>query len=399
MALEIRTPPHLLSELRAVQEGPAGEAVLQALRVALEQRLQPSAGAAQSWTLEEALAVLDPQERTIHLFAALRLLEGAQPGQSRLGYSHLAEEDAVRIDQQLLLEFARTEVTQVEEPRGAATSRRPTVTQNAMGLLGPNGPLPYTWTEFAHDLAHSAYRAERDGSFVAWLNVIQRRQIAFLYRAWSDSVAVVGADRAQQSHPLSDRLRALAGLALAGTHARDSVNPAFKSAFAAVLSRRVRSPQPLEAMLGDYFELPVRVEEFVPRWLGIPRGQRTALGVQFTRLGEDAVAGDRVWDCATKFRICVGPMDLARYRDFLPHGSAYAELGDLVALYAGPEFEWDLVPILQRAEVPYSWLGNQGLLLGWSSWLGVRYDATDAADLNLPMAPDFGDRAPRGLPA
>jgi hypothetical protein len=52
-----------------------------------------------------------------------------------------------------------------------------------------------------------------------------------------------------------------------------------------------------------------------------------------------------------------------------------------------------VVPVLQSTEVPYSWLGNQGLLLGWSSWLGVRYDARDAADLHLHMAPNLKPRS------
>jgi predicted component of type VI protein secretion system len=58
-------------------------------------------------------------------------------------------------------------------------------------------------------------------------------------------------------------------------------------------------------------------------------------------------------------------------------------------LYAGPEWEWELVPLLRHDEVPYSWIGNEGLLLGWSSWLGVRYERTDADDLRLGMSPLF----------
>jgi type VI secretion system protein ImpH len=242
-------------------------------------------------------------------------------------------------------------------------------------------------------LAHSSYRSERDSSFLAWINVIQRRQIGLLYRAWSDSQAIVGVDRPNQPHPLADRLRALAGLELADSNHRDRIAPGFKMAFAAVLSRRVRSPQPLAAMLSYHFNTKVRVEEFVARWLDIPLDQRTRLGLQFNKLGEDAVAGDRVWDCSTRFRIFVGPLPLERYRQFLPQGSAYAELTDLVSLYAGVEYEWDLVPVMQASEVPYSWLGNEGLLLGWSSWLGVRYDTSDAGDLNLHMAPNFANRS------
>ena len=399
MANEIRSPSDVLSDmLGAIAASDAGPAVLGALRASVMRRMQLVKSLPQPWTVANALAALDPNDdNVIELFAALRLLEGAQPDRARLGYSLLAEEDPVRLDQALLLEFARTEITRLEESRGAATSHRAVLEQTAIGLLGPNGALPYSWTEHAHELSRSAYRQQRDSSFIAWINVLQRRQIGLLYRAWSDSQSVVGMDRPSQPHPLGDRLRALAGLELADANTRDHIAPGFKMAFAAVLSRRVRSPQPLAAMLAYHFDAPVRVEEFVARWLDIPVDQRTRVGVQFNRLGHDAVAGARVWDCATRFRLYIGPLSLARYRDFLPHGHAYAELADLVTLYAGVEYEWDLVPILEAPQVPYSWLGNEGLLLGWSSWLGVRYDTTDAADLNLHMAPNFHPKPEPGL--
>lgn len=393
MAIAVRTPTDVLTELRSVADGPAGAAVLDALKVALTHRGEVTPRSPASWTLAQALEALDTETMDIELFAALRLLQAVQPDRRRLGYSHIADEDPVRIDQELRLDFAPAEVSKVEDARGAATTGRPTVTQAAVGLLGPNGALPYTWTEYAHDLIHSPYRSQRDSSFLALINVVQRRQLAFLYRAWHDSEAIAGVDRPDEAHPIADRLRALAGLALADSAMRDSVAPHFKAAFGAALSHRVRSPAALGAMLAHYFEAPVRVEEFVARWLDIPTPQRTTLGRQFTTLGEDAVAGARVWDCATCFRIYVGPLNLQRYRAFLPHGEAYAQLTDLVGLYAGVEFEWELVPVLQSSEVPYSWLGNQGLLLGWSAWLGVRYDAREAADLHLPMAPNLKPRS------
>jgi len=389
MAHEVRTSPQFLSALQTLAASPHGAVVFNALRVSLDQRVNVVCQEPEQWSLDEALNALNTAKHDLELFAALRLLESVQPQKSRLGYSRLAEEDPVRIDQALLLEFASSEVTQVEASRGTATSHRPRVEQAATGLLGPNGALPYTWTEHAYDLANSTYRSERDGSFLAWINVVQRRQISFLYRAWSDSEAIVGVDRPNQSHPLADRLRALAGLELADTNARDSIAPGFKMAFAAVLSRRVRSPQPLAAMLSYHFDTKVRVEEFAAHWLDIPSDQRTCLGVQFNRLGEDAIVGARVWNCSNRFRIFVGPLSLERYRQFLPQGVAYAELADLVTLYVGVEYEWDLVPVLEADQVPYSWLGNEGLLLGWSSWLGVRFDTSDAGDLNLQMRPNF----------
>ena len=382
---------------RLLRRADAG-VVLAILQSQVRARQDQPFKAPEPWTLDQALQALNREDVHLTLFGAMRLLQGVQPAKARLGYSRRAEDDPVRIDQALLLAFAEREVEEVVRPHAGRASGRPVLTQWALGLLGPHGALPLSWTQHAHDLEHASHQTARDRSFTAFLNVLQRRQFAMLYRAWSDTQAVTGVDALPAPHPLADRLRALAGLAHGGLAKRDGLDEGFKLAFAAVLSRRVRSPQPLAAMLARHFECPVRIEEFCARWLDIPRDQRTRLGVAFSKLGTDAVAGARVWDCANRFRILVGPCSLARYREFLPRGRAHRELHDLVVLYAGPEWEWELVPLLQREEVPYSWMGNEGLLLGWSSWLGVRYDTADADDLRLGMSPRLAASAQPGQP-
>ena len=395
MAPEIRTPPGFLTALQAVVGAAHGDAVLDALSVEMTRRRELPDAPPEAWTLPEALDELAAHPHRVSLFGAIRLLQGAQPDKSALGYSRRAEDDAVRIDQTLLLGFAASEVDAVtpspQDPQG-----RPRLRQSAIGLLGPNGALPFRWTEHAHDLVNTEYRSQRDVSFHAWLNVVQRRQVALLYRAWSDAQAVTGADRPGQAHPIADRLRALGGVLLRGLRDRDGIDDGFKMAFAATLSRRVRNPGPLASMLASYFDIPARIEEHAAHWLEIPVDQRSALGVRFTTLGDDAIAGSRVWDSSTRFRIIVGPLTLEAYRRFLPNGASYAQLRDMVSLYVGAEYEWELVPVLERHEVPYSWAGNPGLLLGWSSWLGVRYDDVDARDLVLPMTPRLGSAALAG---
>ena len=396
MAPEIRTPPGFLTALQAVIDAAHGSAVLDALGVEMARRREMSGEPPQAWTLPAALDELAARPHATSLFGAIRLLQGAQPTKAALGYSRRAEDDAVRIDQTLLLGFAASEVDSVmSAPLGpTGPLGRPRLQQSAVGLLGPNGALPFRWTEHAHDLANTEYRSQRDVSFHAWLNVMQRRQIALLYRAWSDAQAVTGGDRPSQAHPIADRLRALGGVLLRGLRDRDGIDDGFKMAFAATLSRRVRNPGPLASMLSLYFETPVRIEEFAAHWLEIPADQRSGLGVRFTTLGENAIAGTRVWDSSTRFRIIVGPLTLEAYRRFLPNGQSYAELRDMVSLYVGAEYEWELLPVHERREVPYSWAGNPGLLLGWSSWLGVRYEDVDARDLVLPMTPRLSGAAP-----
>jgi type VI secretion system protein ImpH len=391
MADEIRTPPEFLTALQALFDAKHGAAVFAALAVELQSRQDLDHGPAPPWTLASALAELNVPERDGGLFGALRLLEGAQPDKRALGYSTRAEDEAVRIDQTLLLGFAAREVDGVEAAAGAQS--RPRLAQSAIGLLGPNGPLPFRWTEHAHSLINSEYRSQSDPSFHAWLNVIQRRQIALLYRAWSDAQAVTAADRPGGSHPIADRLQALAGLALSGLRDRDGIADGFKMAFAAVFSRRVRNPGPLGMMLSVYFDTPVCIEEFAPHWMDIPEDQHSVLGLRFMTLGGDAIAGMRVWDATTRFRIVVGPLSMDAYRRFLPSGQAYAELRDLVSLYVGAEYQWELVPVLVRGAVPFSWIGNPEWLLGWSSWLGVRYKDVDGRDLVLHMTPRLGPDA------
>ena len=386
MANTIRTPTELLiALLRDVTNAQYGPALLDALGSGMAARQSLIQHTAVPWTLKDAIQALESAPHGATLFGAIRLLQGAQPTKESPGYSVRSEDDGVRLDQTLLLGFAPGDVDLVK-----ADSGRPILRQSAFGLLGPNGALPYRWTEHAHDLAQGASIGERDLSFLAWLNVVQRRQTALFYRAWSDAQAVAAADRTDRRHPIADRLRALAGVSLPGLQQRDSIDDAFKMAFAAVLSRRVRNPVPLASMVALYFGAGVRIEEFAPHWLDIPPDQRSRLGMAFATLGEDAVVGTRLWDLCTRFRILVGPLSLERYHRFLPGRDDYEHLGDIVSLYVGVEFEWVLVPILHRDSVPISWLGNTGLLLGWSSWLGVRSkdaEEIDAQDLMLAMSP------------
>lgn len=388
----LRSPPEFLSALRTVLQRPDASAFVDALAVVLSERqlnaAAPPPPPPQAWELDEVISVLTDPDQPVDLFGALRLLHGVQSNKPMLGYGHHAQEDPIRIDQALLMEFAREEIVEVEPEAGVY--KRPRVEQTAVGLLGPNGALPYAWTEFAHQLSFPPQGEPGDASFVAWINVLQRRHLGLLYRAWSDTQAVVGMDRPDRPHPLADRLRALAGLAYGSLHQRDGIAPGFKMAFAAVLSRRVRNPQPLAEMLVCHFDIPFRIEEFAARWLPIPANQRTSLGIRFSGLGQDAVLGDRVWDCTTRFRIVAGPMTLPRYRDFLPGGLAHTELIDLVTHYAGIEFDWELQLVLQHPEVPACILGTEAPRLGWTSWLGLRQNERDADDLRMSMLPKLG---------
>ena len=62
---------------------------------------------------------------------------------------------------------------------------------------------------------------------------------------------------------------------------------------------------------------------------------------------------------------------MKKFNSFLPVGSAYQPLTEMVRLLAGLEFEYDVQLSLKRDEVPFFVLGSDpnGARLGWTSWL------------------------------
>ncbi len=110
--------------------------------------------------------------------------------------------------------------------------------------------------------------------------------------------------------------------------------------------------------------------------------ERTYLNRDGAVLGSGAVLGRRVWDRQNKFRVQLGPLNLKQYESYLPGGLRLRQLTDWVRLYLCFELDWDVRLKLRKNEVPALKLGR-GSRLGWTTWLGVRRQETDADDLCL----------------
>lgn len=245
------------------------------------------------------------------------------------------------------------------------------------GLLGPNGPLPLHLTEFAHGRSLNA----GDHTLVRFLDIFHHRFLELFYRAWAQAQPTVSLDR-----PRDDRFSfytgSLFGLGETSLRERDAVNDFAKLYFSGLLARPVRNRDGLVALLSGFFRLPVSVEEFTGHWMRLQEEDRTRLGRESATLGKGAVLGSRVWDCQHKFRIRLGPLDLAQYESFLPGGSALTQLVAWVRQYLCFELEWDVRLILKREQVPKTRLGKFGRL-GWTTWLGDYRRPVEAADLTL----------------
>lgn len=312
-------------------------------------------------------------------FQALRLIECAHPDKPRIGQSRRAREDVLRLGQQASLGFAPAALAEFRL-RG---DRLPLLLVHCLGLFGPNGPLPLHLTEYAREREHNA----GDPTFARFADVFHNRMLALFYRAWAAAQPTVSHDR-DEGDRFADYLASLLGMGTPALRKRDALPDAARLHFAGLLANQARSADGLRMILGEFLRLPVRIVEFVGHWLHLPREDRTRIGLNEGNcaLGESTVLGARVFGMQHKFRIEIGPVGFADYRKLLPGGVRLAQIVAWVRSYAGDVPAWDLRVVLKKDEVPPLALGG-GASLGWTSWLGTRRSAADAADLVLTPQP------------
>ena len=80
------------------------------------------------------------------------------------------------------------------------------------------------------------------------------------------------------------------------------------------------------------------------------------------------MAGQRVWDVQSKFRLRVGPIGYEEFRRLMPSGDRLLPLCQFVRTYAGPEWDFDVQLVLRRREVPECRLDGNARL-GWNIWV------------------------------
>lgn len=303
----------------------------------------------------------------------------ATPLRPRLGKSQRLQDDPVRFSQEPSLAFAPSTVAAVETIRDSAAVR---LYVNFLGLLGPNGPLPLHLTEYARDRE----RNHDDPTLARFLDLFNHRMVSLFYRAWASSRKDVSYER-----PAEDRFSAwiasLAGLGMDSLRGRDATPDEAKLFFAGHLLSPTRHAQGLESLLGRYFQMPARIQQFVGQWMDLPEEARCRLGKdpRSGTLGVSAIAGSRIWECQQKFLVRFGPMGLREYERMLPGGASQQRLAAWVRNYIGFELSCDVQLILRKEEVPKTQLGGYGRL-GWSTWLASKPFTKDVDSLVLTKA-------------
>jgi type VI secretion system protein ImpH len=315
-------------------------------------------------------------------YAVLRRVEALHADRPRLGKALRPRDEPLRLGQDAELDFA---VASISSFRINAAGL-PRLGQRFFGLFGPMGPLPLHLSEYVRERE----RHHADPALARFADTFHHRALLLFYRAWAQSQPAVHLDR-RSDDAFSRWTGAVAGLAQPEFEQADSITPDAKRHCAAILARSTRTAEGMTKLLQGWFNVPVRLESYVGHWLPAREEDRTRL-VRRNHpqprnvLGHSAVAGDRVWDRQHKFRLHLGPLTLAQYRQFLPGQRSITELRDWVRQYVGLGLAFDVVAHLRGAQVARLRLGRRAatpVQLGWTSWLGQRRAHGDRSDLRL----------------
>jgi type VI secretion system protein ImpH len=321
-------------------------------------------------------AELERNAARMDFFQVLRLIENAHPALPRIGASLRPRDDAVRLGQEPSLSFQGTALARYLRTGADARAR---LAVNFFGLLGANGPMPTHLTEYVRDrLRHGG-----DPTLLAFLDVFHHRMLSLFYRARANAEPVISLDRADGDR-FSSFVGSMFGIGAPSLRERDEIGDFAKLHFAGLLAKRTRPASGLATILREYFQLPLRIEQFIGHWMALPVEVQSRIGLagEDGRLGGSLVLGRRVWDSQNRFRIVIGPVGYDDYRRFMPGGESLKRLLAWVRMYCGLALDWEVSLILKKAEMPELRLGR-GTRVGWSTWLASAAPSRDPGPMRI----------------
>ena len=301
-------------------------------------------------------------------FQAVRLLERLDAERTPVGYDGKAEREAVRFRTNQTLSFPSSEVHDLTRNGTEENEGPPELTVAFMGLTGPLGVLPHQYTELLMDRGRY-----KDTALWSFLDIFNHRMISLFYRAWEKHRFPVAYER-DQLDQFTSYLFATVGMGTGGLRGRLSFEDQALIRYGGLIAQRPHSASSIGAIVSDYFGVPARVAQFAGQWLNLGE-DATKLGSANSQLGVSTIAGARVWDSQSKFRLKLGPIRLREFKAFVPAGSGFRPMKDLLRLLAGLEYDFDVQLVLKAEDVPACRVGGDpqsGPRLGWTSWLKTR---------------------------
>lgn len=313
--------------------------------------------------------VLLDEPYRFEFFQAVRLLEKIFPEKRPVGRAAMPHEEVARFRSRIAIDFPASEIHEFREAVDDKTGEEKLeMIVNFMGMAGVSGVLPQPYTDLILDRVR-----HRDTAMWSFLDIFTHRAVSTFYRAWRKYRFPVGYERGNDA--FTGYLFDFVGLGTKGLRGRMSLPDESLLPYAGLIAQKPHSSNALENLLSDYFGAPAKLQQFCGQWLALERSDFSRLGEQNSELGMNAIAGTRVWDQQSKFRVRMGPLDFKQFQAFLPNGSAYKPLRSIVKFMVGLEVDFDVRLVLQKKQVPSAILTTRAQrkpMLGWTTFLKTK---------------------------
>jgi type VI secretion system protein ImpH len=256
------------------------------------------------------------------------------------------------------------------------------ITPAFIGLLGAGGALPL------HDTERAAAKTGpgADESWQPFVDLFSNRVVGLFYEAWGKYRVEHGLDTRARDDllPLLSALGGLRPASFGPARPYASIPAEVAGFYAGLLRTRPIAASTVERVLGEYFGVPVRLEEFVGAWDPVPETMRSTLGITDPVLGFGAALGTRLWRNDLRVRLHIGPLDEESAKAFLPHGRSHAALHDMVSLFAVPSVQYEVRLLLDKPCLKPLTLRTRGQdrkHLGWNAFLTLTEGEASRADI------------------
>lgn len=286
-------------------------------------------------------------------FAQLvKLLESSAPDSTTIGKGADPMSELIRFQGSFDLAFPASDIQSVTN--GKTQENEVQIKTNLMNIGGPFGPLPMPYSQ----LVLERYN-RKDRGITHFFNNFQHRIVSLLYRVLRHHrPAMDGATI--ESEKFAKIALSFLGFRNRELKNRTALPDKAVIGFSSLFLSGSKSIVGLEALLSAYFKQKFKIKPFVGKWNHIPNRYQTKVGVNGLNnsLGSTFVIGKRAWLDQSHFVIAIQSLTLNRFKEFLPDGSAYKSLKNLVKLYIGDELDVSLELNLRITEVPQTHLGD-----------------------------------------
>jgi len=342
-------------------------------------------------TASDLVAAGDPMQPAIHrllqepgrfgFFQAVRLLYGVNGFDGR---GTGARPGPLRFTTPASLAFPPSELHSIVQADSATR-----VCVNFMGLTGPSGVLPRTYTE----LLIARKQVQRDQCAQDFLDLFNHRLVSLFWLAWAKHRPEIGRQFGF-NNSVYRYLEHIVGLGTPALQARlhpnkRSATPAkplpsaAMSYFSGLIAQRPHGERAIAQVVSAVVGAPVQASGCLGTWQNIAGEARTRLGRANHRLGAGCVLGTRYWDRQTTLRLTIGPIDRNTFNALLPRGARLGDIIELTRFLTGLALDLRIRLSLRADQVPPLRLGARNAdrpQLGWNTWLRGRTSPQPAND-------------------